>query len=378
MKKSDSKALSSDRKTGFTVDRKALVKGLACVTKCIPANPVLPILNCVRMGWEKGGLCLDATNLDVFISTEIQIENTEGRAVVCVSAKAVLSVVQSMRSEQVVFRMDHTNLILEASEGMYTFACTSEDDFPPTPDLGEVDSFSLPQDELKKAISTVICASSEDTSRIVLNAVYFDPVAKDKIALVCTDGTMLGMKNVHNEANIKPFSLPRDAALLLTSSLGSEGDVRCVVVGTKFRACFDETKIVISLREGTFPNYKQVIPLKGTTHFSLERDSLEASLQRLSFVTDRAIKMVCSKKEIKLSGSNAGVSNKGEETLAIEDMMLPEGEKEIIVSFDIEKMVRVCSSFDAGKLLIDFMNDLTPVRLTQGDVLFIVMPMKIQ
>ena len=61
----------------FTVDKNLLQNSLIHISKIVPTRSTMPILNCALFSVASNTLCLKTTNLDTYISSEIDVHSSE-------------------------------------------------------------------------------------------------------------------------------------------------------------------------------------------------------------------------------------------------------------------------------------------------------------
>ena len=157
--------------------------------------------------------------------------------------------------------------------------------FPEEPAL-EQSPVGLPESFPERFREALGCAS-KDTTRPVLNGVFLDVGETTGHYLVATDGRHLFSAN--------SFKLPLPMSVVLPnlrilgwSSLGDQWALALEKNGRHFRLQAGEWTIISKTVEGSFPNWKQVIPKIPETLLSLpENHSFKETVKRFPEGTDR-------------------------------------------------------------------------------------------
>ncbi len=143
-------------------------------------------------------------------------------------------------------------------------------DFPPIPTISDGITVQIEPEALRLAISQVVFATASEDTRPVLTGVYaeFD---KDILTLAAADGFRLA---VHKATLATPLEqrieiiIPgRSLAELNRLLADQEKPVEIAINPNRSQALFrlKNVEIVSQLIQGTFPNYKQLIPQSYTT-----------------------------------------------------------------------------------------------------------------
>ena len=158
-------------------------------------------------------------------------------------------------------------------------------DFPEEPRLDQ-SPVGLPESFPERFREALACAS-KDTTRPILNGVFLDVGENSGHYLVATDGRHLFSAN--------SFKLPVPMSVVLPnlrilgwSGLGDEWALALEKNGRRFRLQAGAWTISSKTVDGSFPNWKQVIPKSPETVLSLpENHSFKETVKRFPEGTDR-------------------------------------------------------------------------------------------
>ena len=134
---------------------------------------------------------------------------------------------------------------------------------------------TLEQPKLKEMLRKVSYAISTDESRFVLNGVFVK-LDGSKIILVATDGRRLALAEEEIEGSVTgEFIVPSKATGELSRLLSAAGEVsirqgETQVEFTLTQEGIEPYKIYSKLVEGSYPNYKQVIPKESKLFCNVE------------------------------------------------------------------------------------------------------------
>lgn len=277
----------------FTVSQSALEKALSVVSKGMGTNSTLPILSGICIKAQEGALEFQTTNLDISVRHRIPA-NVEEEGATVVSGKIVSSIVKTLPDAAVSVESDERGCEIACAKSHFRLNTLDPQDFPEFPVYQLSRSIELPSDLLTKMVDKVYKVTSKDTSRPILSGVLLT-VENNVIRLVATDSYRLAVCDSNTETSssdeafmaIVPGSTFHD--VLATPSMTDKILVGITSndqggEGSQVVFQFGETTYVTRKIEGTFPNYKQLLPKGCNCSVKLDCSELAAALKRVSVV----------------------------------------------------------------------------------------------
>jgi len=131
-------------------------------------------------------------------------------------------------------------------------------------------------------------AASTDESRYILNGVLLS-FKGDKLAVVATDGRRMALYEQEIEfpkGSEGDMVLPFKTVDELLKTLKAEGSLKIQATDNQIAFEFDDMLIVSKLIEGTYPNFRQVIPPQSEQRIPVEREALLTALRRVSLIAN--------------------------------------------------------------------------------------------
>jgi len=273
-----------------------LQRALSLVSRAVASKTALPVLGNVLLVAENDRIELSATNLEIGISTSISAQ-VEEPGKITVDARLLGEFVSTLPNDTV-------HLAVERERALLTIQCGRDhasingipaDEFPVNPS-GANASFALDIDAqlLREMIGQVEFAAASDDSRPVLAGVLLR-FEESTITLAAADGFRLAVRQGQLEASAgdrRNLITPARAVRELARIIGDSSDPVHLMVtansgqmivrigpvgepgGTEFHA---------RLIDGTFPDYKQIIPKEFATKVEVGRDALLNAVRRASF-----------------------------------------------------------------------------------------------
>ncbi len=264
-----------------------LQRALAQVSRAVATKTALPVLSNVLLATDDGRLKVAATNLEIGITTWVGASvEEEGR--ITVDARLLAEFVNTLPNDAVQLSSDATRFTLTVQCGRDKAAINGidADDFPVIPSVGdEAYGASVDAQILREMISQVEFAAAADDSRPVLAGVLMR-FEGQKLTMAAADGFRLAVREgelaepVPSRLDvIVPARAIRELARLLGD--GSE-PVRLAITPNQSQllARIGETEFLSRLIEGSFPDFRQIIPRDFNTRVELGRDAFLNAVRR--------------------------------------------------------------------------------------------------
>lgn len=280
----------------------------------------LPVLSSILITAEKGGrVTLRATNLECGVEITVQAKvSSEG--IVAVPGSTLHGLLGNMRAKTISMALAGEMLKVEAERVSASLKTIPHDDFPILPKVSASTSFTIKSSDLMRAIRNVAYCASTSAIKPELQSivVYADG---GKLVTAATDSFRLAEKIVPlKKGNTVPqLLLPiRNAAELMRLLEGSNEEVEIYYNEHQISTYVQDMYYTSRLIDGTFPNYRQIVPKSFTTEAVVLREDFAQALKSLSVFADKFAQVSFTvdpiKKAIVLSSRNPDV---GEEISTI-------------------------------------------------------------
>ena len=248
-----------------------LARGLGTVARAVAPRSTLPVLSNVLVASDKGRLRLSATNLEMGISYWIGAKIEEEGATT-VPARTFVDLVNTLPNDTVLMELTVRNQTLNVRCGAFNndIKCIDAHDFPPLPPSELDDGLDLNIEDLRKMINQVTLAASTDDARPVLTGVLVE-VEGSEMTFAAADGFRLSVRKATlSSAAPEPIHaiIPARALNELARIVGTGDDSVTMTMPPNrgqviFRA--KDVEVVSQLIEGTFPDYRGIIPANHVT-----------------------------------------------------------------------------------------------------------------
>ena len=245
-----------------------LNRGLSVVQRAVATRTTLPITQNVLIATDNSRLKLAATNLDIAISTWIGAQ-IEEEGTITIPARMLSEFVNSLPAERIDIALDDqtSGLDLKCARVQAHINGQDADDFPAIPSVTEGVIVCVAPDVLRDAINRVAFAAATEDSRPVLTGIKVE-ISGDSFTFAAADGFRLAvyegkLSEPIADSESLEFIIPARALLEVNRLIGGQSDpVEFTVTQQKSQAMFrmDNVELVSQLIQGTFPNYKQLVP----------------------------------------------------------------------------------------------------------------------
>ncbi|HLZ63442.1 MAG TPA: DNA polymerase III subunit beta [Ktedonosporobacter sp.] len=304
----------------ITCKQQDLSRGLSVVSHAVSSRSTLPILSNILMATDHGRLRLSATNLEIGINCWIDAEIQEEGSTT-VPAKTITDLIGSLRPGQIDLTAPDDSHVIniksETSNG--TIKGMDPSEFPLIPSAeGSETPVLLEAGQLKEMINEVAFAAADDDSRPVLTGVHVE-VTNEKLIFVAADAFRLAVRISplpgHDQSHDN-ILIPARTLTELARILPSEGAVQMIVTPNRSQVLFhtEHIDLVSRLIEGTFPNFRQIIPKEYTTRAVVETKEFAAAVKTVTPFARDASNIT----RVKLNGGDGEGVEAGAGTLTIE------------------------------------------------------------
>lgn len=358
------------------VTQENLNKALGSVARIANTRNALPILGNVLLKVVDNRLSVAATNLDIAITHYIGSKvSKEGS--ITVPARLMQDFISSLPSGVIELELEDHKLHISSGQYKSTINGVAADDFPVMPAITDGDSFDIPSNTLKKGLQQVVFAASTDEARPVLTGVFFH-THDNNLYIAATDSYRLAEKRLAKQKGDVSLLVPSGAMQDMLRLL-SDGDEPVKVTYDEQQVLFNvgEVELVSRLIDGTYPEYRKLIPSEFAVNSTLSKDDF-ANITKVSSLFAResagsvTIKVDESEKQVSI---NSIASQLGENTAAASAEVTGDGE----VTLNSRYLLDALHAFGGEKVSFQFNGKLDPSLLTDPsakDYKHVVMPLR--
>lgn len=373
----------------FKINRDHFASGLQQVLNVVGTRATMPILSNVLIEAGEGQISLTTTNLDLGIRCRVKAEVKES-GTLTLPVRRLATIVKELPSLDVDFET-YSNHQAKLSSGtsMFRIMGIGADEFPPLPSFSDEHSFVLGQEDLGMMLKSVSYAQSTDETRYIMNGVFFS-FESDQLTLAATDGRRLAVISKElsvTEENAGSLILPAKTVGEVERLLGQGENVRIAFndrqvafeISTGEEAeeggLLENIYLVSKVVEGSYPNYRQVIPKETDQHLKLNREQFASCVRRAALVTsdkNNSVKINVSDDLLEVTGSSSDV---GESNVSLNVDFKGPG---VTVAFNPQFLLDPLKALTRDEIIFEFKDELSPgVIRTPDSFLCVVMPLRL-
>ena len=169
----------------LTIAKEQILTGLQAVQNVVGSRTTLPILSNVLLQAEGGRLRLTTTDLDVGVSSGIDV-NVDKPGATTLPARRLATIVRELPASEIIFEVDSKNVAsIRCGQSFFKILGLPEEEFPPLPSFSDAKVFTIGQQQLRDGLKKTSYAISTDETRYVLNGILFS-FKENKLTMVAT------------------------------------------------------------------------------------------------------------------------------------------------------------------------------------------------
>lgn len=361
----------------FSINKTELQNAISIVLKGASTRSTLPVLSGIFIDAHSEGLTLQATDLEFSIQYEVAaLVEEEGKTVV--PGKLFNDIVKSLADSAVRVQQKENEVHITCDTSSFSVKTMNPEDFPAFPHVEADQSIEIPFPQFSRMVHRVSRSVSRDESRAILTGILIS-VEDGKLRMVATDSYRLALAQADIadttdfEAVISGSFLQEIAALPKT-----EEPVKISLAENQIIVTCAQTVFVNRRIEGTYPNYKQLLPDSYTTRAEIDLAALSASVKRASLLTSTnsplRLDFNIASQTLQIDAISVDVGSAQETipcTIQGEDMQ---------IAFNSTYVNDGLGSFNCEKAFFDVQTSTRPgiLRTTEDDsFLYLIMPVKL-
>lgn len=363
--------------------RSELWRGIDTVLDAVPSKPAMPVLGNILLAANGQELGLAATDLDLSIRTHVSAAIEEPGAI-AVPARTLAEIVRewpeselSLSAENGMVRLTGSVGSAEGSEGAYSLAGTSPEDFPAVPselsgvtlDLSSVQG--LDAGLLGAMIQKTAFAVARDDTRPVLNGALWriDPQG---ILMVATDSHRFAhfrravdlshcVEGDGRDAIVPPPAMTQMGKLLS----GSVEALRITFADSQLLFDLGPTQLVSRLIQGPYVDYQQVIPRENDKRLRIASEQLLQAVRRVSILASsytRQVRLRLAENTVELSANSPEIGGEAHEVIPA-----AYADEEMDIGYNAQYLMEILRRMDTSEVLFELANEVTAAQLRPAD-----------
>ena len=368
------------------VEQIELLKAMARVQSIVERRTTIPILSNVLIEAKESFLYFRTTDLDIEVLDKVNAD-IDRPGSITVGANTLYEIVRKLpdgSEVQFLSDEDSSQLGIVASRSKFFLSTLPKEDFPIMASEEYDFEFSMKAKIIKRLFDKSKFAMSSEETRYYLNGVYLHCCIEEEKKLlraVATDGHRLAQIDIENPGLQDKFSgiiVPKKTVSELRMILENENDdISISISSNKIRFSNDSLTLTSKIVDGTFPDYKRVIPLNNEKRMKVNALEFYEAVDRVSTVSSersRAVKLSLSHGKLHLSVTSPDNGKAEDEILVDYDS------EELEIGFNARYLQELTSQVDGKDVEFCFKSSGDPALMRDIDdegSIFVVMPMRV-
>jgi len=363
----------------ISIARGELLEALSVVSRGLSSRTTLPILSGIHISTHGDSVVFQATDLEVSIKTSCKARIEQpGQSVL--PGKLLTDITRSLPEAAVTIdtTTPGTASVL-CGQSSFSVKTLSPDDYPKFPDVAADQTITLPTDTFSHVVHQVSKSVSRDETRPILTGILV-VVDAGVLRMVATDSYRLCVREVPLEAALTEIELvvPGKAMEDVAKLIGSSETVSLGVAENQVIFTFGSTTFISRRIEGSFPNYRQLLPKEHTTRAIVDRVEFLEAIKRVSLMaqhnTPLRVKVSAGDHTLTLSAATQDLGDASEDL-----QMTPEGE-DVEIAFNHTYLLDGVSVAEDDTIALEVTSPLKPgvLRPAEGDgFTYLLMPVRL-
>lgn len=275
-----------------TLEASALAAAMRQAAAVVEARNTIPILANVRIEVVGDALELVTTDLDIECRRMVPLAAPGGALACTVDARRLAMLAQAVPAgAQLGMAIDETGrLLVTSGRSRWVLPVLPVTDFPTLPFEADGTALEVPGKVLAEAIARTAPSVSTEQIRYYLCGTLLD-TEDGKLRFVSTDGARAFVAQTGVPLADPPEMIVPAKFMAALKGMAEAGPVGLELHRTRLRARQGDTVLTGKAIDGTFPQYRRIVPPEGTP-LRVDPVLLRAALKRVGLVASKQTEVV--------------------------------------------------------------------------------------
>jgi len=369
----------------FKILRSNLFKTLSHLQGIVDKKNSLPILANILIEANNNHLTLSSTDMDISIIEKIECNILEDGSTT-INSQILYDIVRKIdeNSEIEIITNNGKLLTLRANGSRFSLACLPKEDYPIIDQQNSGVNIKLNSKILYNLIDKTKFAISNEETRYFLNGLYFNVNVEENtkvVTLVGTDGHRLAKFSNEIDGDIDQISgviIPKKTIYELSKLLSEiDENIEIVVSSNKIVFLIGNIIFISKLIDGSFPDYKRVIPRDNKNILKINRDQLLSAVDRVSTIANEKSPVI----KFKLLNNILNLNTiNNESSTASEDLKINYVGEEIEIGFNSKYIMDIVNNLGDDEISIYLKDNTSPIiaqEQSHSNLVYVLMPMRV-
>lgn len=365
----------------LSISRDSFLKALQAVIGVVERRQTMPILANVLLTVRNGGLALTATDLEVELVADAELDKAEVPGEITVPGRKLLEIVRALPDgAKISLQLEGDRLVIKSGRSRFVLSTLPAAEFPLVDKIDAGNHLKLAQKDVARLLDKTQFAMAQQDVRYYLNGLLLE-TSKKRLRGVATDGHRLALCDIHLEnqdITAGQVIVPRKGVMELHRLLGTGAEIDVAIGTNHLRAQLDGIRFTSKLIDGRFPDYERVIPTKETSILKADRETLRAALQRAAILSNekyRGVRLELAKGLLRMQANNP------DQEEAQDEIEVDYAGENLEIGFNVTYLLDALAAVDGDEVEVVFVdaNSSCLIRSPKGggQVKYVVMPMRL-
>lgn len=370
----------------ITIDGGKLAEALALVGGAVPSRATRSILQNVYIKAEPHQAAeIQGTDMQIGIRQRLPDAKVEGKGGLLIPFARLHGIIRELAGEKLTIKATEKQVTIKAPGATFKLVGEAPTDFPAIPEMPKEGGLEVKASALTDLIRRTGYAASDEESRYAIHGILLE-VKGQTLQMIATDGKRLawveaadgisgkgGKSQGQKYSALMPGPGLRVALRKAMDSQAEDATVRLVFEEKRVLVETGQTLMAMTLIQGTFPNYTEVVPKDLPITVTIEREALERAVRRGALIATEGSHAVQIEFQTDKIRVGARISDVGEGM--IEEPATATVPEPLEVHFNPRYLLDFLKVADAQEIRIGLKDRTSAVLLHDGDSSrYVVMP----
>ncbi len=364
----------------FIISQNELNRAISLVSIAVTSRSTMNIMKGILAEVKDGRLILTGTDNYVRIEKTLDlIEYEEGATVL--PAKLFGDIIRKLPDDIVTVQSDERGQAsISTSMSHFNIVCFSAEEYPEAEVVEETGRLRINKETFMQMVKKTAFAASKDDSRGVLVGILIRSTA-ERIDLVALDGFRIAAASAdtvmagENEIIVAASILTELVSILSDSGIDHE-EIEFRFDSKKAEVASTDIRVTMSLLNGTFAKYEQLIPSEFAVRVHISRSSLRESVERAALLAlDGRNNLV----KLHFEGDELHISSRSESGKVDEVIPVQKEGEDLEIGFNSKYLLEGLKAIDDENIIINLNSGVTPcvIEPVSGSYTYLLLPVRI-
>ena len=363
----------------FSAAREAILRPVQAVIGVVERRQTMPILSNVLLNVKDDKLSVTATDLEVELVAEADVEQQAGGEIT-VPGRKFHDICRALADgSHIEIALSGERLTVKAGRSRFTLSTLRAADFPTVDEVSAQQTLQVEEKNLHTLIDKTQFSMAQQDVRYYLNGLLLETAGK-RLRAVATDGHRLAMSEMMLSTEVikeDQVIVPRKGVLELNRLLDGSAEVLVMIGANHIRVEKEGIRLTSKLIDGRFPEIQGVIPKDPGNVIKADRELLRQALHRTAILSNekyRGVRLELAENSIVMQANNP------EQEEALETLEVEYGGQEMEIGFNVNYLLDALQAIDTKEVCIALVDGNSSCLITApGDdtTKYVVMPMRL-